>query len=249
MQSFPMHRIIVAVDIERATTPLRTDTVEEALRREVYRILEEAVVWAGLDYHHLDAFEDRGDGVLALVRPADDVPTSLLFETFIPELERLLRDYNARVAASERSAGLGIRLRVAVHAGEIHFDGHGFFGEEIDVACRLLDAPRFKRHLTASSGPLALVVSDDLYWSVVRDDDAGIYRDDFHPLVRLKVAGRVRRGHVFARVSHPSPAATGLFQAIEAHVEASERPFDVNSALRDLNEWARTQDPSGKRTG
>ena len=40
-----------------------------------------------------------------------------------------------------------MRLRAVIHAGEVHYDGKGFFGEDLDVAFRLLDAPRFKAYL------------------------------------------------------------------------------------------------------
>ena len=35
-----------------------------------------------------------------------------------------------------------MRLRAVVHAGEIHDDGRGFYGEDLDVAFRLLERRR-----------------------------------------------------------------------------------------------------------
>lgn len=199
MHSSPVHRSILAIDIEKSTQ--RTNPVKEILRREVYDAMEQAMAFAGIHRRHLDPFEDRGDGVLALIRPADEVPKTLLLGVFLPELERLLWDYNAGLDPGQAADGLGLRLRVAFHAGEVHFDGKGFFGEEVDVACRLLDAPRFKRCLTESIAPLALVVSEDLYWSIVRHDYAGIQGADFRPLFKVRVSGRVRQGYVQERRS------------------------------------------------
>lgn len=207
MQSLPVHRSILAVDIEKSTSPLRTNPVKEILRREVYRVLDEAMAHAGIHDRHLDPFEDRGDGVLALIHPADEVPKTLLLGALVPEVVRLLREYNGGLLPRERAGGLGLRLRVAVHAGEVHFDGKGFFGEEVDVACRLLDAPRFKKCLSETTAPLGLVVSEDIYWAIVRHDYAGIQGADFHPLVRLKVAGRSRRGYVNIPADEMEPAA------------------------------------------
>jgi hypothetical protein len=195
VQSLPMHRSILAVDIEKSTSPLRTNPVKEELRRQVYRLLDEAMTSAGIDSRHLDPFEDRGDGVLALIHPVDEVPKTLLLNPFVPELSRLLLDYNSGLPAGEE-ARLGLRLRVVVHAGEVHYDGRGYFGEELDVACRLLDAPRLKRCLRETTAPLVLVVSEDIYWSIVRHDYDGIRGETFRPIVRLHVSGRRRLGYV-----------------------------------------------------
>ena len=46
---------------------------------------------------------------------------------------------------------------MVIHAGEIHFDGMGYFGEALDVAFRLLDAPRLKNRLRQVVTPLVLV--------------------------------------------------------------------------------------------
>jgi hypothetical protein len=56
-----------------------------------------------------------------------------------------------------------------VHAGEVNYDGYGCFGEALDIAFRLLDAPGVKKALRSAPDPLTLVVSDDIY----RTDVAG----------------------------------------------------------------------------
>jgi len=35
-----------------------------------------------------------------------------------------------------------MRLRTVMHAGEVHVDGRGFYGDDLDSAFRLLEAPR-----------------------------------------------------------------------------------------------------------
>jgi hypothetical protein len=87
-------------------------------------------------------------------------------------------------------------MRAAVHAGEVHYDGKGIFGEALDITFRLLDAPEVKSRLSETRAPLVLVVSDDIYRSVVRHCYEGIDRDAFQQLVRLRVAGEERRGWV-----------------------------------------------------
>jgi hypothetical protein len=76
-----------------------------------------------------------------------------------------------------------------VHAGEVHYDANGCFGEALDVAFRLLDASQVKRALQGAVEPLILVVSGDIYRSVVRHGYDGIDQRAYHPLVRVQVAG------------------------------------------------------------
>ena len=142
-----------------------------------------------------DPLADRGDGVLALVHPVDDVPKTLLLNPLVPTLVTLLADRNAGLDSTERCRR-ELRLRVVIHEGEIHCDGKGYFGEALDVAFRLLDAPRLKCCLRQAVTPLVLVVSEDIYWSIVRHEYEGIPGNTFEPLVRVVVAGRRRQGWV-----------------------------------------------------
>jgi hypothetical protein len=191
--TWPVHRTIVALDMERSTQ--RTNPVKEEFRRKVYCILDRALYSVGIRGQHLDRLTDRGDGVLALVRPADDVPKTLLLDPLIPILSGLLRDYNARISAMRR-ADWRLRLRAVVHAGEVHDDGMGFFGEALDVAFRLLDAPAVKKALRLTDAPLVLVVSEEIFWPIVSQGYLGIDQNAYQPLVRVRVGGRQRRGWI-----------------------------------------------------
>ena len=70
--------------------------------------------------------------------------------------------HNAGCAVPER-----MRLRVALHAGEVYHDAHGVAGTAINHAFRLVEAPALRSALDASPGVLALIVSDWLYDEVV----------------------------------------------------------------------------------
>ena len=83
-----------------------------------------------------------------------------------------------------------------VHAGEVHYDANGCFGEALDVAFRLLDAARVKRALREMADPLILVVSEAIYSSVVRHGYDGIDHEAFHQMVRVQVAGRRHPGWI-----------------------------------------------------
>src|SRR5580704_16490902 len=67
MRSVPRHRSIVAIDIERSTSPERTNPIREELRHEAYRLLGTALRTAGITDVHCDPLADRGDGVLVLI--------------------------------------------------------------------------------------------------------------------------------------------------------------------------------------
>jgi hypothetical protein len=77
-----------------------------------------------------------------------------------------------------------------MHApGEVHYDSNGSFGEALDIAFRLLDAPGVKKVLQAAADPLTLVISGDIYRTVVRHEYDGIDPLAFRPLIRVNVAG------------------------------------------------------------
>ena len=183
----PHYRAILALDIERSTN--RPNSIKAELRNKTYELFERALRMAGIHHHHRDQFVDRGDGILALIHPVDQVPKALLLNRAVPALNRLLADYNAglpRFSHPERQ----LRIRVVIHAGEVHYDANGCFGEALDVAFRLLDAARVKRALRETADPLILVISGDIYNSVVRHGYDGIDQQAFHPLVRVHLAGQ-----------------------------------------------------------
>jgi class 3 adenylate cyclase len=188
MSCSPRHRCIVAVDIEASTT--RTNAAKAELRRAMYDLLEQALQGGGVSRRYRDRGIDRGDGVLTLVRPVDQVPKTLLLNPVIPLLADLLAGHDAEHPDQR------FRMRAVVHAGEIHYDGRGVFGEALDLSFRLLDAPEVKRTLRGTSAPLVLVASDDIYRTVIRQGYDGIDQSAFAPLVRVAVAGRRHRGWV-----------------------------------------------------
>jgi hypothetical protein len=193
--NLPVHRSIIAIDVEKSTGPLRTNPVKEEIRREVYRMIGEALAFAGIEEGCRDPFEDRGDGLLALIHPNDAIPKVHLLTRLIPELARQLNDYDLSLPAEDR-ARRSIRLRAVVHAGEVHRDDEGYFGEALDVACRMLDAPGFKRGLRYSTSTLALVVSEEIFRNVVHHGYEGLQPDRFNQNIYVTVGGRRHRGRI-----------------------------------------------------
>jgi len=159
-----VHRAIVCVDVEGFGDRRRTNPDQVVTRDGLYGALSRAFARSGMyweDCYH----EDRGDGALILI--PSDVPKSLLVTDVPRELAAALSEHNR---AHDRQAR--IRLRLAVHAGEIHHDAHGVAGTAINVAFRLLEAAPLKRALAESSGVLAVIASRWFFEEVIRHTPA-----------------------------------------------------------------------------
>ena len=155
-----VHRAILIVDVENFGDPTRTNTHQLAIRDTVYKVLQQSFAIADIGWEDC-VTEDRGDGVLILIPPS--VPKSWLVERLPAYLAEMLVQHNAACPAQVR-----IRLRVALHAGEVHPDAHGYAGASINRAFRLIEASAPRTALRHSSGVVALVVSDWFYDEVVR---------------------------------------------------------------------------------
>ena len=107
---------------------------------------------------------------------------------------QLLADYNASLPRASRPQQL--RIRVVIHAGEVRYDAHGCFGEALDITFRLLDDSRVKKALQGTADPMVLVVSGDIYRSVVRHSYDASDQPSFQPLVCVRVAGSRHLGWI-----------------------------------------------------
>jgi len=172
----PVHRSIVVVDVEGFGDPRRTNWHQIAVRDGLYRAMQEAFDHAGIPWADCD-HEDRGDGVFVLVPP--DVPKELLIESLPPALVTALDRHNSIRPAPEQ-----IRLRMALHAGEISYDEHGTTAAAVNLAFRLSDADALKAALAASPGVLAVIASSWFFQEVVRHNPT-CNTDTYH---RVRVA-------------------------------------------------------------
>lgn len=153
------HVTILCADVESFGDPRRDHSHQLIVRKGLYDALEasfarEHIPWE-ICYH-----EDRGDGAMVLLPP--EIP------------KRQIADLPARLAAAltlhnhTHRAEAQIRLRLAVHAGEVHRDDHGVAGTALIHAFRLLEAAPLKRGLAENPGVLALILSDWFYTNVIR---------------------------------------------------------------------------------
>lgn len=162
----PCYRTVFGVDVESSTT--RNNSAKARMRDAMYALVTEAFVRNGITADDHDPLLDNGDGLVALLRPVDRVPKTLLLRAVVPTLVRLIDEHNTS-RPSDR-----LRLRAVLHAGEVHHDTRAPFGETLDVAFRLLDSPVTKRALRRTTGSLVLAVSDDIHRAVVRHHYDGI---------------------------------------------------------------------------
>lgn len=169
-RSLPVHRTIVAVDVESFGDQRRTNRNQVAVRDGLYEAVQEAFDQAGIpwiDQYH----EDRGDGMFILV--GSEVPKSLFVESLPSNLASALRRHNDSHPDPEQ-----IRLRMALHAGEVNYDEHGVTAAAINLAFRLLESGALKRLLAGSPDALAVITSSWFYEEVVRHSSvaAAAYR-------------------------------------------------------------------------
>jgi tetratricopeptide (TPR) repeat protein len=192
-----VHRSIMVVDVEGFGDPARTSLDQLAVRAALYEALPRAFTGSGVGWDGCVS-EDRGDGALILVPP--EVPKARLVKGLPSRLAAAVRAHNAACGRPER-----MRLRVAVHAGEVYQDAHGVAGAAVNHAFRLAEAPPLRAALAASPGVLALIVSEWFFGEVVWHDPAaepGSYR-------RVQVIVKETAAAGWIRVLNPGVASVG----------------------------------------
>jgi hypothetical protein len=159
------HCVLFAVDIAQFTAAGRDDEVQLAVRDALYRLLIESFDGSGISWRTC-VHEDRGDGVVVVI-PAH-MPTITVIDPLVEQIQMRLRRYN-RLSSPVAQ----VRLRLAVHIGEVYRDGHGLAGKAVNELFRMLDAPDLRQAVQVSETGLALIVSDYLYQSVIHGGPGG----------------------------------------------------------------------------
>ncbi|MFD1047614.1 hypothetical protein ACFQ1S_19775, partial [Kibdelosporangium lantanae] len=197
------HRTILVVDVVGFSMPARTNTHQANIRRALYLLLAQALSSIGVRWDDCE-HEDRGDGVLVIVPPT---VSKSLFVNLPGELASVLRTHNAEHPAEEQ-----IRLRMALHAGEIQYDAHGVIGRAVILAFRLLDADVLR---TATVDVLGVIVSSWFYEEVIWHSQADAYR---------KVDVQVKETHVTAWIWTTAPTG-GPVGAVPCQLPTNVRRF------------------------
>jgi indole-3-glycerol phosphate synthase len=172
----PHPRLILMLDIDAFSAPHRSDLHQMDLRDNMYKVLRQAVLDSEITWEGC-FLEDRGDGLLVLLPPeqlADPVVSALP-----AHLTRILRRHNAT-----RSSSAQLRMRMAIHSGEISHDEHGLSGSDVLLACRLVDSHALKKSQRDTAAVLTVIVSDAVHETLHADT-----RYEFHQCqVRMKEA-------------------------------------------------------------
>jgi class 3 adenylate cyclase len=201
----PMPYTVLALDAVRFSQ--HGTLVQLAWRRGLREIVEEACRRTGIPADAV-RLQDRGDGFLGVV--AVGVPKARLAADFVRELRIALRTYNRTRNDTGR-----VRLRMALHYGDVIVDDTGFAGQATVVAARLVDAPPVRQILQdLPAEDFALIISDELYAATVAERLRGL---DPHEFRRVAVTVPKFSGMAWVQV----PAA-GLIAETER--AAADRP-------------------------
>ncbi|MGK3206176.1 hypothetical protein [Amycolatopsis sp. MEPSY49] len=173
----PQHRSIIVIDV--AGFGRRPDPAQVRVRSSLDRIVRAACRASGLPRARL-VFEDRGDGVIVFV-PAT-VSKAVLVRPFVPQLSTFLHEHNAKAEAVHR-----IRVRLAVHAGEVVRGPYGWLGADLNLTCRLVDSAPLREELVRRPcADLVVALSDVVHQAVVRHGHRGTAPTEY-TAVPLKV--------------------------------------------------------------
>jgi len=218
-----VHRTILVVDIAGFSAEQRTRANYVAMRAGMFAAIEQAfhetgIVWA--DCFH----ESTGDGVFILV--PENPSKGVIAERLPQALVTALVAHNDGHPPEER-----LRVRLAMHAGEIVHDDHGVTGPAINRTFRLVDAQPLKDALANSSGVLAIVVSEWFYDEVIRHSPTRVpeaYRRIEVSVKETNVAAWIRLpDHVLPELQ-PTAAADLATRAEDRHrSDVSVRPVVV----------------------
>ncbi|MCX5423812.1 hypothetical protein [Streptomyces sp. NBC_00078] len=166
------YRALLACDI--AGSAGRGEQRLQEIRRVLRSTLFDALGIANLNAQDL-LYVDTGDGC-QLVAPAALPKAGLLFP-LLPELSSRIREHNEHAGADTR-----LRVRAALHAGEIRLDRDGTVsGAPFEALARLLDsAPLRDATLAGTDGtPVAAILSHHFYDETVGHGYEGLEADAF----------------------------------------------------------------------
>jgi hypothetical protein len=202
----PVHRSFVAVDVEGSDA--RTDPERLAVRKAIYALLREALRGSGITEDQR-VFVDRGDGVLIVVDPG--VPKTALLAELVPMLTALMHEVNlARVHR--------LRFRVAMHAGEVLRDDHGYVGASLATTYRLLGSAELRAALQLTDVDLAMAVTESFYQTVIAHGARGIDPSVFRKvLVKAKGITFPARVRAIDPPQDPPPTPPAAFGSGDLH--------------------------------
>ena len=215
---------VFAVDVASFARKDRDDDIRAHIHQSLYRMLEKAFDNWGIPWAKC-SIEDLGDGALIVI--PQEIPADGLIGRLPEHLRGMVRMHN-RLS----TPAAGIQLRAAVHIGPVEHDRHGFVGSDINLLFRMLEARPLKHALAGSRAELALMVSDDVYRSLVGRYPNLVSPDAFQP-VRFQV--KQTRGRAWIYLPGLPRLASEASQATECDIDQAMAAFKTALAHMDYS--------------
>lgn len=210
-----INRFVLGCDVAKYSG--RNTRRQADIQRDLELLAGNAAQLAGLGLDRdVGAWDKQptGDGFLLVLPP--DADGVRLVNRFPRELNTLLEIRNG-----DRVPEAQIRLRLAIHHDALLPSDAWYAGPALIEIARLLDATPL-RHALDSAAPahLALIVSEQVFRSVVRSGLDGLTEDDFAQVVVDHPAKDYRS---VAYVHVPGKKAEAMSKALKAAVEEDQR--------------------------
>jgi hypothetical protein len=229
-----VRRMCVACDLEHYSR--RPDNGQIEAQRAMARLLGEAGERGALERAQW-LTQPQGDGELALLPPGVD--EARVITALWRELREGLHRYNRHASTAAR-----LRMRIAVHEGQTYIADNGFAGDAINTVCRLRDCAEAKDALSATDGDLVLIVSDRIFYDVIRGYDAHDLPASAFNEVTITMPDKAFRARAFIFSDPASPTApketappkeTTPEEADGTRINFTGRTKIRNFAARDFN--------------
>ncbi|AUI63828.1 hypothetical protein B1H26_26435 [Amycolatopsis sp. BJA-103] len=163
-----MHCGLFSIDIAGFGQVGRSSEIFVQVRRMLFGLLENAFTGSGIAWE-VCLKSDTGDGMIVVIPP--QFPKFRLLYPLLAQLAADLARYNV-VTAPE----LRIRVRVAIHAGEVTLDEYGVTGRPKVLLARLLDSRVLRDALAEApdGSPMVVLVSDRFHEDVQDQGGPGL---------------------------------------------------------------------------
>jgi hypothetical protein len=184
-----VHQTICTVDIAGYGNGDRTRRNLGSLRAGMYESVRRAFAESGIPWDECFR-QDGGDSILALV--PGTVSKGAFAGRLLGALLVALHAHN-----DAHPPGECLRLRLALHAGEVTYDDHGVSAPAVIQASRLLDARPLKEALANSTASLAVIASEYFFTEVIR------HEPEYEPEEYRKVAVNVKQFSGFGWIRLP----------------------------------------------
>lgn len=163
--------------------------------------------------------QHHGDSELAVLPSGHQV--AVLFIQYADALSRRLADYNR-----DRTTAGQVRLRMAVHRGDVVRSAAGFAGAAPGTVARLLDCAPLRTAMARLPGsPLAVAVSGDVYRSIVLGGLSYLPAEAF-----VKAEVRLKELHDGAWLRVPGVSVAELRRALTLEAPDTTDPSGSPSA-------------------